>query len=118
MIGTGGRTGEYISYLGKIPRYRSRTFELINLMAHQVNLQSMLYELLPPNHSSGTVLVHYMGDERAAVNYAHGNAKSESPRPYVRTCPSMLQGLKDECKTSTAVKAYRSQITQITSPAI
>ena len=41
------------------------------------------YELLPPNHSSSTVLVHYMGDERAAVKYSHGNAKSESPRPYV-----------------------------------
>ena len=34
----------------------------------------------------------------------------------VRACPSPLQGLKDDCKTSTAVKAYRSQITKITLP--
>ena len=110
MISTGGRTGEYISYLGKIPRYRSHTFQIDKPDGPSSEFVKHAYELLPPNHSSGTVLVHYMGDERAAVNYAHGNAKSKSPRPYVRTCPSVLQGLKDECKTSTAVKAYRVKL--------
>ena len=64
-----------------------------------------------------TVLVHYMGDKREAVKYSHGNVKYESPRPYVRTCPSVLQGLKDECKASTVDRspsAYRNQITSPT----
>ena len=73
------------------------------------------YELLPLSNSN-TILVHYIGDENAAVDYAHGNAKSESSRLYVRTCPSILQGLKKECKTNSAVKVYRSQITQIAVP--
>ena len=32
------------------------------------------YELLPPN-SNNMAVVYYTGDEKAAVSFAHGNAK-------------------------------------------
>ena len=35
------------------------------------------YQLLPPNNPN-IVLIHYIGNEKAAVTYAHGNAKRET----------------------------------------
>ena len=42
------------------------------------------YQLLPPN-SGNVVLLHYMGDERAAVPFTHENAKGLE-RAHIRTC--------------------------------
>ena len=72
------------------------------------------YQLLSP---SNVTIVHYLGDESCAVPLPHGNSRcrDERARPHVRTCPSVLESLKKECKMTTAAKAYRSQITKIPS---
>ena len=41
------------------------------------------------------VLVHYLGDESAAVGAPHGNAKSND-RIFYRTCPSVLKKIAEE----------------------
>ena len=73
------------------------------------------FELLAPNDVP-TVLIHYIGDEKCAVPYAHGNATSDSKRKYIRTCPSVIQSLKYSCTMETVVKSYRNHILEVSSP--
>ena len=70
------------------------------------------YNLLPPSDNMTTV-IHYLGDEKAAVPFPHGNATTNSQRSYVRTCPSVLKTLEEECKVATPIKAYRDEITKV-----
>ncbi len=64
------------------------------------------YQLLPPNNSD-TVLIHYLGDEKA---------KDGPERAYIRTCPSVLRSLENECKETTSAKAYKNHITKVPLP--
>lgn len=73
------------------------------------------YQLLPPNNTN-VVLIHYIGDEKAAIPHAHGNAKRETGRAHIRTCPSVLRSLEEECKVTSTAKAYRNRITQVPPP--
>ena len=72
------------------------------------------YQLLPPNSSSIT-LVHYIGNENAAVDFPHGNQKHNKENAYTGTCPSVLRNLETECAKSIPSKVYRSAITKIPS---
>ena len=64
------------------------------------------YELLSPN---GFTLIHYIGDERVASDFSHGNSKS--CRKFVRTCPSVMCTLDIQCSKSTTSNVYRHSIT-------
>ena len=59
------------------------------------------------------VLIHYLGDERCAVDFAHGNCSGESQRPHSRTCPSVMKSIKEGCKYSTAANVYRKHVTEV-----
>ena len=48
------------------------------------------FELLAPNNVL-TVLIHYIGNEKCAVPYAHRNATSDSKRMYIRTCHQLFK---------------------------
>ena len=41
------------------------------------------------------VLLHYIGDHNIGSQYPHGNSKSQNPRPFIRTCPSILQSISN-----------------------
>ena len=41
----------------------------------------------------GCVLLNYMGDHNIGSQDLHGNSKSENARPYIRTCPSVVQSI-------------------------
>lgn len=41
----------------------------------------------------GSVLLHYIGDHNIGSQYPHGNSKGENARPYIRTCPSVVQSV-------------------------
>ena len=69
------------------------------------------YELIPSN---GYVLIHYLGNETATCEFAHGNSKHHLDRQYTRTCPSVLQSIENECTLSTTAKVYRKNITNQT----
>ena len=51
------------------------------------------------------VLLVYEGDETAAINFPHGNAKLARAvsRPYVRTQPHVLKDIQNQASTSTLV---------------
>ena len=67
------------------------------------------YELIPPNNY---VLIHYLGDEKAALPFAHRNSKN-TEQVFIRTCPSTMEKMKNECKTSTATKVMLQQAPDI-----
>ena len=67
------------------------------------------YELIPSN---GLVLIHYLGNETAANKFPHGNVKHHT-REHIRTCPSVLKDLDDECVHSTTSKVYKSLVTKL-----
>ena len=58
-------------------------------------------------------MIHYVGNEKAAVDFPHGNQKQNKERGYTRTCPSVLRKLEDDCLTGTTSKIYKSAITNI-----
>ena len=95
----------------KEPRIKKSYFQVSTNKGPSTEFVKHAYELLPPNNTN-TVLMHYLGDEKAAKPYAHGNAKdgAEHAQMYVRTCPSVLRSLEKECKISTPAKAYRNHV--------
>jgi len=70
------------------------------------------YQLLT-DCTKGAVLIHYMGDENCAIEFAHGNASKELSRPYNRTCPSIIQSMKDSCKSDTSATVYQELVTKV-----
>jgi len=60
-----------------------------------------------------TTVLHYLGNEEVAVPFAHGNSNACSSRSYMRTCPSVLKTIEEECKVTTLIKAYRNAITMV-----
>ena len=53
------------------------------------------YRLLEDSHTSmHLTLIQYLGDEKTATDYPHGNSKSTNqPKLFIRTCPSVLKSL-------------------------
>ena len=41
------------------------------------------------------VLLHYIGDHNIGSQHPHGNSKGNNPRPYIRTCPSVLRSISE-----------------------
>ena len=56
-----------------------------------------------------------MGDERAAVPFVHGNA-THSERAHIRTCPSVLRSIENECNHATPATVYRKLVTAVPPP--
>ena len=48
-------------------------------------------------------LIHYVGDEKAATDYPHGNNKYDQPKMYMHTCPSVLKSLSGTNELPSAV---------------
>ena len=63
--------------------------------------------LLENDQYANVVIVQYVGDEKEAVGFPHGNAKKESKTSvdFVGTRPSLLKEMKDE--DGTPIQVYR-----------
>ena len=70
----------------KMPRVKKSYIHIDSVHGPSADFRRHTYELNPPNN---LVLIHYLGDEGAAVDFPHGNQQNES-RNFVRTCPSLL----------------------------
>ena len=66
--------------------------------------------LLENDQYANMVIVQYVGDEKEAVGFPHGNAKKESKTSvdFVGTRPSLLKEMKDE--DGTPIQVYRKTI--------
>ena len=71
------------------------------------------YQLLSPTTDKGNaVLIHYLGNEAAAIDFPHGNS-SQLTRAHVRTFPSVIEKLKNSCAHGTAATVYRNLVADI-----
>ena len=93
----------------KMPRVKKSYFYIDSVHGPSADFRRHAYELDPPNN---LVLIHYLGDEGAAVDFPHGNQQNES-RNFVRTCPSLLGHISAECSRSTTSKVYKSALTNL-----
>ena len=55
-------------------------------------------------------LIHYLGDEKAASDFAYRSTKKNS-KTFTQTCPSYLKTCKELVKTSVANVVYTKEIT-------
>ncbi len=59
-------------------------------------------------------VIHYVGDESAAVNFPHRSVKeAESGRNFVRTCKSYLRECEKKCKHDKANMVYKREVAAI-----
>lgn len=95
----------------KLPRQNptiKKTYFLANTFIGPLKeFTKQAYELVPSN---GNVLIHYLGNEKAACDFAHKNAK-HTDKGYVRTCPSTIRSLENDCSQWTTSKVYKKNIT-------
>ena len=54
-------------------------------------------------------LIHYMGDESEFVPFPHGNNKN-GDKNYTRTCPSVLQGMRDQVENDRPGNVYKKMV--------
>ena len=96
----------------KNPKVKKSYFQLHTPEGPSNEFVKHAYQLLTDS-TKGAVLIHYMGDETCAIEFAHGNASKEQSRPYNRICPSVIQSMKDSCKSDTPATVYREHITKV-----
>ena len=90
----------------KKPHIKKMYFQLSTQDGVTADFVKHAYELLPPSNSA-TALIHYLGDEKAAVPYEHGNYKRNDGRVHIRTCPSVLKSLENDSKVNPPAKKAR-----------
>ena len=94
----------------KDPLVKKSYFQTVTSKGPSADFSRHSYELI--NKDDGVVLVHYMGDEKVAEGFSHGNSKINE-RVHVRTCPSVLRRLDEKCITDTTAKVYKSEVTEV-----
>ena len=98
----------------KDPLVKKSYFQTLTSNGPSADFSRQAYELV--DKADGTILVHYMGDEKAAEGFSHGNSK-HCERMHVRTCPSVLRTLDEKCLSNATAKVYKSEITSGVPPA-
>ena len=95
----------------KNPKLRKLYFDTDTPSGPSKGFQRHGYQLLGNN---SVTLVHYLGDEKAAVDFAHRNAKSNS-KNFTRTCPSYLKKCEGLVKTQKADLVYKKEVAAMNS---
>ena len=60
--------------------------------------------------SSLQVLIHYLGNEKAAQDFPHGNQKKNPERKYCQQCPSSRKKTAEQVVTTDPAKFYKTEI--------
>ena len=69
--------------------------------------QKHTYQLIN-DRESNALLIHYIGDENAAVLFPQYNSKIETP--FVRTCPSSYKKFAEMCESEKAGIVYKKEV--------
>ena len=81
--------------------------------SHSNKFQKFAYHLLD---NSGVVLIQYIGSELEAEDHPHGNSVNDS-KPYIRTCPSVIQQIKDSDPSEFPSAFYKKSLSAASGPA-
>jgi len=97
----------------KDPVLKKMYFSLDGPEGPSKDFQRYAYQLL---HNKLVSLIHYLGVEKVAVDFVHGNAKNNTEKKYVRTCLSYLNTCKSLVTTDIASKVYKKEIAATCDP--
>lgn len=95
----------------KQPRLRKLYFSLDTPKGVSKEFQRHAYQLVG---RKDLTVVHYLGDENAAVDFCHRGAKKQVHQPYKRTCPSTLRRCEQSCASDKANVVYKREVASMT----
>ena len=90
----------------KSPELRKHYFLIDGPDGASTRFRKCAYQLIS---NQNVTLIHYMGDEKAAVDFSHRGAKS-SDRCFIRTLPSYIHSCKELVKSSNASLVYKKEV--------
>ena len=90
------------------PIVTKRYFDVDTAKGRSSEFQRQAYQLV--GNSSAT-LVHYLGDESIACDFAHRGSKKD--RPFIRTAPSTMTRLSNLVTTNTASNVYKKEVSSM-----
>lgn len=61
-------------------------------------------------------LVHYLGDQSAAIDFCHQNSTKPSSHNFVRTLPSKMREFEKACATDHANIVYKKEVGSLDCP--
>lgn len=93
----------------KQPKFRKLYFSIDISGTASTGFQRHGYQLLD---SKSATLIHYLGDEKLAVGFPHGNDK-RSAKNFTRTCPSYLSICKGLVANDKANSVYKKEVAAI-----
>ena len=98
----------------KLPRkdavMRKLYFSLDTADGLSKDFQRYAYQLV---NDKSVTLIHYIGDDKAATDFPHGNRKHHHEKKHVRTCPSYLNSCRVLVKTESASKIYKKAVANV-----
>ena len=100
--------------VAKLPRrdpcLKKMYFDVDTPNGSSKEFQKHCYQLL---NDPTLTLIHYLGDDKVAVEFPHGNAKRDDGRNFVRTCPSTISKCKDLVKFNKPNIVYKKEVAEI-----
>ena len=92
----------------KVKKYYFNIMQPDNTNSNE--FQKIVYQLLD---SPSLSLIQYLGNDLKAVDYSHGNSKAEDTKPYIRTCPSVIEEIKESDPSEYASAFYKKSLSTI-----
>ena len=91
----------------KDPKIKKYYFIAVTPGGNNSGFQKIVF-YLPENRD--LFLIQYIGDDSLAVDQPHGNTSAEAARPYIRTCPSVLNKLSPVIQQNVHLNFIKSYI--------
>ena len=90
------------------PLYKKRYY--LNVTPEGKSSKFVRHSYVPLDKKENFVLIHYMGNSSTAVQFSHGNCKNKDTKPYIRTCPSVLNAMKKT--TDSPANVYKNLVSK------
>ena len=91
----------------KNPSLRKHYFAADTPQGVSKDFQRHAYQLLG---DKTITLIHYVGDEKVAVDFCHRSTKKHSNQAFIRTQPSSLRKYEELCKSDKANVVYKRAV--------
>ena len=93
------------------PQLRKHYFAMDTPKGVSKEFQKHAYQLIG---KKDLTLIHYLGDENAAVQFNHRGTEARQSHHFQRTCPSTLRRCAQMCKEEKANVVYKREVASMT----
>ena len=91
----------------KNPSLKKHYFAADTPQGASKNFQRHAYQLLS---DKSITLIHYVGDEKVAVDFCHRSTRQHSNQAFTRTLPSSMRKYEELCKSDKANVVYKRAV--------